>query len=188
MAKQKLCAVAACGKPFYCKGYCTSHYQRFMKYGDPTGHHVSPLRPFVEKAVSYTGDECLIWPFGKTKAGYGMLRINGVNVTAHSAVCRLANGDPAHGQEVRHLCGVRACVAPRHLVWGTRKENMNDKAGHGTAPRGDSNGHAKLTEADVRWIREFGATLPRKEVAERFGVSPQLIGKVVLGRVWNWLK
>ena len=50
---------------------------------------------------------------------------------------------------------------------------------------------AKLTEDDVRYIREAyipkakGQKCNRKEIAEMFGVSPNLISKIVSGAVWT---
>lgn len=35
MAEAKLCAVEDCDKPAYVRGWCTTHYQRWKKYGDP---------------------------------------------------------------------------------------------------------------------------------------------------------
>lgn len=35
MAKPKICAVPDCGKPSYVRGWCTVHYQRWKKTGDP---------------------------------------------------------------------------------------------------------------------------------------------------------
>lgn len=189
MANQKVCAVADCSKRFYCRGFCTSHYQQYMKYGDPLGRHISPLKTFIEHALKYEGDDCLIWPHGKATAGYGMARYNGETNTAHVLICKLAHGPKSHSKlEVRHTCGVRACVNPRHLVWGTRKQNMHDKIAHGTAPRGAKNGHTKLTEANVRWIRQSGSDRPRKEIAAMFGVTEQNIGKIIHRKHWDWLE
>ena len=189
MATKKLCAVADCGKPFYCRGYCVAHYQRVMAYGDPLATAINPRKSFLEMALRYEGDGCLLWPYKTNPQGYVSIRYDGRKETAHRIICRQVNGEsPDPKMEVRHLCGVRACVAPKHLVWGTHKENMNDKVEHGTAPRGANNGHTKLTEADVRWIREFGTNMPRKAVAKMFGVSRHAIGRVVLRRDWNWLE
>ncbi len=35
--KNKLCTVIGCDGPEYVKGYCTRHYNKFLKYGDPEG-------------------------------------------------------------------------------------------------------------------------------------------------------
>lgn len=35
MAENKVCAVDDCGKPAYVRGWCTTHYQRWQKWGDP---------------------------------------------------------------------------------------------------------------------------------------------------------
>lgn len=35
MADQNVCSVEGCGKPILARGYCTNHYHRFMKHGDP---------------------------------------------------------------------------------------------------------------------------------------------------------
>lgn len=39
MATAKLCAVHDCGKPVIARGYCTKHYQRVQKHGDPLKTH-----------------------------------------------------------------------------------------------------------------------------------------------------
>lgn len=35
MAAKSLCACEGCGKPAYVRGWCTTHYQRWQKWGDP---------------------------------------------------------------------------------------------------------------------------------------------------------
>lgn len=37
----KTCSVEGCDSPFYCKDYCTRHYQRWRTYGDPL-HEPTP--------------------------------------------------------------------------------------------------------------------------------------------------
>ncbi len=231
MASPKLCSVENCGKPFYCKGFCESHYGKFRRCGSPLGRvrvngcvvqdcgakvyghgycsrhyqrwvrHGDPLGggtprgcqlllKFVsEVALPYEGEDCLIWPYGLASTGYGMMERNGQRQTAHRVVCAMAHGEPPSERlDARHKCGIRSCVNPRHLEWGTRQQNMQDKLRHGTAPRGENNGHAKLTEANVRWIRDFGTRMPRKELVEMFGASRQAICHVLMRRTWNWLK
>lgn len=37
MADQKICSVEGCGNPHHAREYCTKHYLRFKKHGDPNG-------------------------------------------------------------------------------------------------------------------------------------------------------
>lgn len=44
------CAIVDCGKPLYCRGWCSGHYQRWNKHGDPLGGKKSPA---VLKAIDH---------------------------------------------------------------------------------------------------------------------------------------
>lgn len=62
------------------------------------------------------------------------LRVNGrtENVLVHRLVALAFLGNPADGQEVRHLNGDPSDNRMENLRWGTRSENMLDRVGHGT--------------------------------------------------------
>ena len=86
-----------------------------------------------------------------------------------------------------------------NLRWGDRSENMEDSRLHGTMaigykhgrtvcpeknPRGESHGHAKLTENDVLSIRlQTGAT--GRALAERYCVSPATICLIRSRKIWS---
>lgn len=36
----RLCAIPECGKVHFCRGWCTKHYARWRKYGDPHKVHI----------------------------------------------------------------------------------------------------------------------------------------------------
>lgn len=61
-------------------------------------------------------------------------------------------------------------------------------AGHrrklGEALRGEKNGNAKLTEAQVREIKFTETTLTQREVAARFGVSVRTVSAIKSGHRW----
>lgn len=52
----------------------------------------------------------------------------------HRLVARAFLGEPAAGQMVRHLNGVRTDSRLSNLAWGTASENAYDAVGHGTHP------------------------------------------------------
>lgn len=173
------------------RGYCSAHYQRLRKHGDPLGGGTSKgelLRWVSEVALRHTGGECLAWPFANN--GYGKIRIDGKMVGAHRYICELVHGaPPTPGHEAAHSCGKghEACVSPIHLSWKTHIENMADTLKHGTHSRGERCGRAKLTEAAVREILAMKGKETQREMAARFGVATKSISSIHIGRSWAWL-
>lgn len=145
-------------------------------------------RQWVEEHSVWDEDACLIWPFGKTSAGYGVIYNGGKQILAHRFMCTLAHGAPPPGKtDCAHNCGngSRGCVNPRHLRWATRSENMADCALHGTRLDGDKNPQAKLTNVQVAAIRN--SREKGRFLAQKYGVSPSLIAMIKNGRVWRHL-
>lgn len=145
------------------------------------------LPVFLAKAFEHDGDGCLIWPFNLSN-GYGTIRLDGRNEFTHRLVCKHFNGQsPTPKHHAAHSCGNRACLNGRHLSWKTRAENEADKIAHGRTNRGERCGNAKLTEANVREIREQRGRVPPRELAGRYGVSTAAIYSVQTGTNWRWL-
>lgn len=140
----------------------------------------------VELAARSSQDECFLWPFSKTRDGYGQLRQKRRFKLAHREVCRIVHGDqPTPQHEVAHSCGNRGCINPRHLRWATHKENCDDKIGHGTKLLGEQCPCHKLTEAEVLEIR--ASTLPQAKLAEIYGVSKHQVCRVKTRKSWKEL-
>lgn len=103
----------------------------------------------------------------------------------HRAVLMAFVGMPKPGQEGRHLDGNPDQNAAGNLAWGTRQQNSDDKQRHGTHPKGERSGTAKLTEADVREIRRLYGSQSLRSLAARFGVSHTAIRRAALGIKWG---
>ena len=92
------------------------------------------------------GDPDACWPWAGRCSPYGDVVLtmrDGVRVErAHRVACWLAHGPPKSklANHARHLCHNPACCNPRHLRWGTPRQNAQD----GVAP-------GKPT-ALVRWL------------------------------------
>ena len=143
---------------------------------------------FFERALTYEGDECLDWPFARNKAGYAVHHDGERTRIASSLVCERVNGPPPfEGAQAAHSCGrgMKGCIAPRHLSWKTCRENEADKVRHGTSNRGERCGTVKLTEEQVRSIRED--TRLQRVIAEEYGLVQQTVSDIKRRKNWRWL-
>ncbi len=76
-----------------------------------------------------------------------------------------------------------------NLKWGTHIDNELDKITNGTTNKGESNGRAKLKEADVLEIHKLyldGISQP--DIAEKYCISPKTVNAIINFRYWKHLR
>lgn len=128
------------------------------------------------------GDGCWEWLAKKNNKGYGMFRPGAASLgweTAHRMAYKLERGKIPRGKWVLHSCDNRGCVRPSHLFIGTHLSNMRDMSRKGRQA------NVKLTPDKVREIRRLRAAgMPRRDVANAFGVAEATIKNVTMQRSW----
>jgi hypothetical protein len=187
-----MCTVEGCNSTKrHVNGVCFMHYQRFRKYGDYEGRGIpkGEALAFLVNHLDHDGDECLIWPYSRRPNGYAQITYQRQPMNAHRLMCRMAHGEPSSPKlQARHLCGngTGGCVNPKHLAWGTAKQNEWDKLEHGTTNRGERQGQHRLTEKGVLEIyaMQRGGSAA---VGAKYGVSEATIRAIWSGRNWSWL-
>ncbi len=132
-------------------------------------------------------DECLEWPFGKDRGGYGKLKVDGKFIGSHRYVCIKTNGNQPDGMEVSHNCGNRSCVNPHHLRWDTKSGNQKDRLIHGTDLRGEKCPKHKLNKYEVKQIKEKVGSCKSSELCKQYNVSSKTVRDIWNGRTWYWL-
>lgn len=180
-----LCSVAECKEVAFCRGFCSPHYRRYLRHGDPTKGTTKrgDATRFLSSLPLIETDECIIWPFALTKNGYASIGMRGTTKYVHRLVCEGYRGPPEYpGQDAAHRCGRDACVNKRHLRWATRLENMADQLIHGTRRHGETHASAKLTWAQVLEIRDIGRAVPLAAIAEQFDIGKSHACMIIQGK------
>ena len=133
-------------------------------------------------------DLCWQWRGAKDAKGYGLFRTSGAAVRAHRFAAAMFNGEPPPSTHACHTCDNPSCVNPRHLFWGTARENVADciTKGRRMVVRGGKHGNAKLSDADVREIRLRCANgEQQRSVARAFGVTQHTIWSINAKQTWG---
>lgn len=134
------------------------------------------LKPFDDNNKGYLLVDLV--KFGKSKT-----------VKVHRLVANAFIPNPLNKPQVNHDDGDKKNNNAKNLEWATREENIQHSFNTGLVDRkGEKNSQSKLTEKDIRYIREnyqarhevFGA----KGLAEKFGVEKSRIYKIV--KMENW--
>lgn len=135
--------------------------------------------------------ECWPWLGQENVSGYGQFFAEHKLWTSHRVAYYLHYGIDPGAKEVCHHCDNPPCNNPYHLFLGTHQENMQDSLDKGRmipvkARRGMESKIAKLTDSDIRVIRQLrakGETFAA--LSKRFGVCQMNIWNIIAGTTWK---
>lgn len=128
---------------------------------------------------------CWEWKGSALKTGYGLFGMSaGRRVGAHRAAWILTFGSIPNGLFVCHHCDNPCCVRPSHLFLGTHADNTRDMTRKNRQSSGSRNAAAKLTEKDVRFIKEIGRTRTGVGLGKQFGVHHSTIYDILNHKSW----
>lgn len=147
-----------------------------------------PLRErFNEKWTPEPFSGCWLWTAFTARKGYGRIGSGKSVPLAHRVSWTLHRGPIPEGMHVLHHCDTPSCVNPDHLFLGTDADNHRDSVAKGRRRtfRGEQCACAKLTERDVRFIRE--SHLTGKVLARQFNITKGHISSIRSGRAWRHL-
>ena len=124
---------------------------------------------------------------GVKPGGYLFVGISGDGKIKYRMIHRLVAEsfipNPHDLPEVNHIDGNKLNNSASNLEWVTRKQNARHAVRHGLMCRGESVHGSKLTEQEVRIIRESSETC--RMAGERFGVCAQTVNNIRRGKVWR---
>ncbi len=133
-------------------------------------------------------DGCWLWTscITKHRVAYGRFWAAGKTLRAHRLSWQLTHGEIPVDLCVLHRCDEPLCVNPAHLFLGTMKENIADRDQKGRTARGERNGWAKNTTADVLEVRRLLAMgLTQQQIVLETGLSVNVVHNIKSGRGWK---
>lgn len=150
----------------------------------------APLRERLERRLVTSPSGCWEWTGSRNENGYGQISLGpGPIVKAHRAAWMVYRGPIPDGIQVLHHCDNPPCCNPDHLYLGTPADNSRDRISRGrhrSAPlKGSAHPLAKLTEADVRHIRDLGRPYGLHALARLYGINRTTITAIVDRRKWK---
>lgn len=110
-------------------------------------------------------------------------------ITIHRLVLEAFVGPCPEGMECCHDDGCPTNNRLGNLNWGTRKKNAEDRIRHGRGNKGERNSQAKLCAEQVMEIRRLRREmrLTYHSIAARYGVSKDIVFRIVKWKVWKHL-
>ena len=148
---KKTCSIVGCDRTCRARGWCTKHYERWRKHGDP--EYVAYVKTETpEEAFAlrteWQGD-CLIWIGSKAKGGYGQFWVNGKPQGVHRCVWERINGPIPDGMFIvrKDHCD-EACVNVDHLRCVTAAQNASHRSG---AKKGSKSGILSVYPHGSKW-------------------------------------
>jgi len=141
---------------------------------------------FLRRALSISGDECVLWPFASLNGLYGQIKYRGKTAYVHRIICFAVRGEPpSEEHEAAHTCRHGLCVNPNHIWWNLPRDISARQIERGTRPTGEDHPRAKLTETAVREIRGLKGQATEREIAAAFLIGATQAHRILAKENWR---
>jgi hypothetical protein len=167
-----------------------------MKQFRDTDYYVTENGDVYSKKYHPTQNRnCELKKLKSFDCGHGYLRIGIIinkipqQFSVHRLVAECYLPNPNNLPEVNHNDGIKTNNHVSNLYWCTSSQNKPHAYDTGLKKIGEEHHKSKLTEEQVKWIRqhyiprhrEFGT----RALGRKFKVHPSLIGYVIKNKCWK---
>jgi hypothetical protein len=103
--------------------------------------------------------DCIEWTGSKDAYGYGQIRRNNKLIKAHRVALAEDEGIelPPSSVKCRHSCDNPGCINPKHLSWGTQRDNIQDAVERGRMRKKLTLAQHAAIKIDTRKLKEISA-------------------------------
>jgi len=155
------------------------------------GRKGNKLENILDTTVINNSTGCWEWQGCKDRDGYGTMGYQNQTRLVHRLAYMLfynTSEEDIKGKVVMHKCDNPSCINPEHIKLTTQRENIIDmhKKGRAADQTGEKNGNAKLTDYQVKKIREmYQLGISQEELSKIFNVSRRTIYNIRNGISWS---
>lgn len=178
-----------CGIDFYVKPSAIAKGYGFLCSRKCKGLYRSGnLAERIWAKVDKSGGPDACWPYmgARFPGGYGRTKHRGKPYLVRRKLYEIENSIELPREVFAcHSCDNPTCCNPRHIFPGTVQMNTGDMVSKDRQAKGTRTSKAKLTDNDIRRIRQIGRSQPMKATATEFGVSVSLICQIVNNQIWK---
>lgn len=180
----RTCIEDGCSRTVRARGRCEPHYDKWIRTVPKEDRPLPTVQERFLSKIRIEANGCWMWTAALDPRGYGRFAPTRTHIVfAHrfSLEQKLGRSLKA-GMFACHTCDMPSCVNPDHLFEGNDQANVDDCVSKLRHAYGERNGHAYLTNDDVKNIREMalhGET--RSKIASTFGTSQSHVGRIIRG-------
>jgi hypothetical protein len=146
---------------------------------------LDPIQKFWSRVDRRGDDECWSWLGSFDKDGYGQIwdghAKKGRRAHKMSAAIHFGERD---GHVVCHTCDNPECTNPKHLFYGTVRDNNDDKMAKNRHAKGEIQGSSKLNEKQVADIRNR-INEDYRILCEEYELVPSTVYRIWNGQAWK---